>query len=267
MIQGDTIFQLIRRAHTRLPEDVLAGIKAAHKKETEKTPQLQLKNILDNVKIAGEKGIPMCQDTGVPVFFAFGKELNLEEIRKTIEGAYSRAEAEIPLRPNMVDPITRDQISNGVKVYYEPAYSTEIHYLPKGAGSENVSRSRILLPHAGEEGIVGFVIETVRRAAGNPCPPIILGIGIGGTMDSSAYLAKKALLKRIDRSSPLEERITKEANDLGIGPMGLGGKTTCIGTNIETAPCHTASLPITVNVQCWANRHAGIRIGENVEYL
>lgn len=267
MIEGDVVFEIIRRAHTRLPADVLLAIERAQRAEKEPVPKLQLQNILENVKVASTRGIPMCQDTGIPVFFVFGNSLDMRETDKTIGAAYKLAEQDIPLRPNMVDPLTREQVSNGIQIYYHYSINTVLHYLPKGSGSENMSCSGVVLPESGEQGIIDFILEIVKAAGGNPCPPIILGIGIGGTLDHASYLAKKSLLKPIGKNTELEEKITAEVNNLGIGPMGLGGSTTCLGTNIETFPCHTASLPIAVNIQCWAHRHAGAKIGESIEYL
>jgi len=271
MIEGDSIsedkiFEIIRRAHTRLPEDVLSELKKAYKSEKEPIPKLQLKNILDNVKISEERGIPMCQDTGVPVFYVFGKNIDTKALTKTIEATYKRAKNEIPLRQNLVDPLTREQ-SHKVQIYFEYSEREQLHYLPKGAGSENMSQSKMLLPSSSEKEIIEFILETVKAAGGNPCPPIILGIGIGGTLDYSAYLSKRALLKSINKNTELEKKITEQVNSLGIGPMGLGGKTTCLGTNIETFPSHTASLPVTINIQCWANRHIGVKLGDQIEYI
>jgi fumarate hydratase subunit alpha len=171
-----------------------------------------------------------------------------------------KATKEVPLRPNVVDPLTRhntrDNTGLGMPaIHVRPGDRFTVTVLPKGAGAENSSRIAMLLPtHV--YGIEGFVVETMLHAEGKPCPPVFLGVGIGGTFDLAASLAKEALLLPVDEMTAYEQQICDSVNKLGIGPMGLGGDTTVLAVKVKTAGCHTASLPVAVNVQCWANRHA-----------
>lgn len=266
------IATLLKKAVTDLPQEVEEALKEAYGKEESVTARLQLKNILDNVKMARDKQIPMCQDTGLPLFFVRLGSEKKEEIEKAIIDGMREATESIPLRPNVVDPLSRentgDNTGEGIpKIYWDTSKDghTYITYLPKGAGSENASTVKMLKPSGS---VKDFVIETVKKAGGKPCPPIIVGAGIGGTMDVSASLAKKALLRPLDSRNKndeyakLEDELLKEINELGTGPMGLGGKTTALAVNIEYASCHTASLPVAVNIQCWAHRHHTMRWGE-----
>ena len=175
-----------------------------------------------------------------------------------------RATREVPLRPNVVDPLTRhntgDNTGAGMPaIHIKPGKMFTVTVLPKGAGAENTSRIAMLLP-THQYGIEGFVVETMLHAEGKPCPPVVLGIGIGGTFDGAAALAKEALLLPIDQMDDYEQQICDAVNRLGIGPMGLGGDTTALAVKVKTAACHTASLPVAVNVQCWAHRHATVEV-------
>jgi fumarate hydratase subunit alpha len=185
----------------------------------------------------------------------------------------SRATSEVPLRPNVVHPLTRhnpgDNLGKGMPyVHFEPEEVdyTELTVMPKGAGSENMSALAMLTPSQGIKGVKSFVLEVVVRAGGNPCPPTIIGVGIGGTADQALLISKKAVLRRLDQESPdtnlarLEAELKQALNATGIGPMGLGGRTTVLGVKVEEAHCHTASLPVAVTVQCWAGRRASARI-------
>jgi len=175
-----------------------------------------------------------------------------------------RATATIPLRPNVVDPLTRENTNDNTgmgmpAVHVTPGERLTVTVLPKGAGSENVSRIGMLLPsQAGE--IPRFVTETMLLAGGKPCPPVILGVGIGGTFDMAAALAKEALLLPVDTMDDYEQELCDAVNALGIGPMGLGGDTTALAVKVKRAGCHTASLPVAVNVQCWACRRATVEV-------
>lgn len=257
--------ELMRRAHTSVPPDVQAALEKARKGETSEIAKAQLDSILANISIASERKIPLCQDTGVHQFFVFGKSLNLESIQSQLNSAVRRAVDEIPLRPNLVDPLSRKQVSESALVHFEPSHSFKLHYLPKGAGSENMCRIEMRNPS--ETALADFITSAVKQAGGKPCPPLVLGIGIGGTFDRAAFLSKRALLRPIDKPSKSEKEILSAVNATGVGPMGLGGSTTCIGVNIESEPCHTASLPISLCIQCWPNRHAGAKLGDEVEYL
>ena len=263
------IVDLIKKAVTDLPQEVEKAIREAYEREEGETARLQLKNILDNVKMAREKQVPMCQDTGLPLFFVRLGGEKTEDVERAIIDGMREATESIPLRPNVVDPLSRENTGDNTGIGIPQIYwsasddgNTYITYLPKGAGSENASAMGMLKPSGN---IKDFVLETIKKAGGKPCPPTIVGVGIGGAMDTAASLAKKALLRPIDGRNKneayakLEDELLKEINGLGIGPMGLGGNTTALGVNIEYASCHTASLPVAVNIQCWAHRHHTMR--------
>jgi fumarate hydratase subunit alpha len=265
------IVDLIKKAQTDLPGEVESALKEAKKKEENDIAKLQLENILKNIELARESQTPMCQDTGLPLFFVkLGNESKKNGIEKAIIEGVREATTSIPLRPNVVDPLTRENTGDNTgkgmpRIHWDTSDDGQTHvtYMPKGAGSENASAAGMLAPSGS---VRDFVLETVKSAGGKPCPPIIVGVGIGGAMDTSAVLAKKALLRPIDSKNPdeayakLEDELLKEINNLGIGPMGLGGKTTALAVNIEYASCHTASLPVAVNIQCWAHRHQTMRL-------
>lgn len=263
------VTELIKKAIVDLPEEVEAALRNAYEHEGGETALLQLKNILDNVELARESKKPMCQDTGLPLFFVKLGGEKKEDVEKAIIDGIREATMSIPLRPNVVDPLKRensgDNTGRGMpQIHWSTSGDghTYITYMPKGAGSENASAQKMLKP-AGS--VKDFVLGIVKKAGGKPCPPIIVGVGIGGAMDTSAMLAKKALLRPLDSKNPdevyakLEDELLEEINGLGIGPMGLGGKTTALAVNIEYAACHTASLPVAVNIQCWAHRHHTMR--------
>ena len=269
----DAIVELLRKTVVRLPADVKAALETAYGAEADEVPKMQLKAIMDNIALAEEGNTPMCQDTGVTIFYVTLPGNTDVDVEKAIVEGVRSATKEVPLRPNAVHPITRKNPGDNVgdrmpyincKVGKEKYI--EITVMTKGAGSENMSQLAMLTPSQGVKGIKEFVLNTVLRAGGNPCPPMVLGVGIGGSADISMKLAKEALLRPLDKrhSDPtiasLEEELLASLNMLGIGPMGLGGKTTAIGLNIEYAYCHTASLPVAVNVQCWAARRGTVRI-------
>jgi fumarate hydratase subunit alpha len=266
------IVELIKKAVTDLPAEVEEALRSAYKLEDSEIAKLQLENILENVKLARESGRPMCQDTGLPLFFVELGTSKKEDVEKAILEGVREATASVSLRPNVVDPLTRentgDNTGKGIpQIHWSKSKDerTYITYLPKGAGSENASALKMLKP---ADDVKEFVLDTVKEAGGKPCPPIIVGVGIGGAMDTSAKLAKMALLRPLDSKNPTEEyaklerELLEEINRLGIGPMGLGGKTTALAVNIEYAACHTASLPVAVNIQCWAHRHQKERFQE-----
>lgn len=267
----ETVVRLLRDSECRLPPDVHAALRRALDRETEEMPRSQLMLVLSNVDRAKELSVPMCQDTGLPVFFLRGRcdGRILESIRKGV----ARATEEIPLRPNTVDPVSRENLGSNLgegmpPMHLEPADQDhlDLAVLPKGAGSENWSALRMLNPSEGMEGVRRFVIECVVNAGSRPCPPTVVGVGIGGTADMACALAKKALLRRLGSRSgdtvlaELESRLLSEINSLGLGPMGLGGSTTCLDVLMEKAHCHTASLPVAVSLNCWAARRAFARI-------
>ena len=276
----DTVVSLLKEAVISLPKDVLSALKEAEKKERSEIAKTQLRTILDNIEAADSLTVPMCQDTGIHVFFVSGRII--PGIEEQIRAGTLRATNVIPLRPNAVHPLTRENPGTNVAeglpyVVYHPfsADYTEITVMPKGAGSENMTALAMLTPSQGIKGVKKFILDTVVNAGGKPCPPTILGIGIGGTADEAMALSKKALLRPLDQRNAdqsvaeLESELYRALNLTGIGPMGLGGDTTTLGVNIEIAYCHTASLPVAVNLQCWAGRRATARIYADgrVEYL
>lgn len=275
----EAVVKLLRLANTKLPTDVGWALEAAAGWETGEIAYSQLGSIMDNVKKAEFLGRPMCQDTGIPVFYVSGKFDS--SIASKISEGLRRATETIPLRPNTVDPLTRENaggnLGQGMPViHYRPTDDdyTEITVLPKGAGSENMTRLGMLNPADGIEGIKRFIIDTVLDAGGRPCPPTVVGVGIGGTSDLCVEMSKEALLMPLDRANDdtvldeLESELFTALNSSGLGPMGLGGATTVLAVRIKKACCHTASLPVAVNLGCWAMRRATARISEDgtVEY-
>jgi len=265
----DTIFNLFKEAVIKLPEDVKIALEDAYKNEDQEIARLNLKAILDNIEAAEKMGVPMCQDTGLPIVFVKLGPVKVENLYEGIRNGVERATKEVPLRPNVVDPITRKNtgINTGnmmpqVDIELINEEKIEFTVFPKGIGSENNNALKMALPGEGIEGIKKFVIDTVINAGGKPCPPIIVGVGIGGSSDLAMKIAKKALLGKVGERNPdkqiaeLEEDILRQINETGIGPMGLGGKTTALDVKILTADTHTAGLPIGVCIQCWAGRHA-----------
>ncbi len=263
--------RLMRTATTTLPVDVLAALERALAEETEEIAKAQLRTILENIRLAEEGRVPMCQDTGVPIFYVSG--LWDEGLEAGIRQGVARATREVPLRPNVVHPLTRhntgDNLGDGMPVvHFSPPKGDfiEIVHMPKGAGSENMSALRMLNPSEGANGIKRAVLEVITKAGGRPCPPTIVGLGVGGTTEEAAYLAKRAVLRPVGRRSldpeaaRLEEDLELMLNRSGVGPMGLGGRTTVLGVSVELAHCHTASLPVAINLQCWAARRCSARI-------
>jgi fumarate hydratase subunit alpha len=265
-----SIADLLRKAEIELPDDVVDALRKAEAAEESQVARSQLQAILKNIELAKKHGVPMCQDTGIMIFFVeLGTEFKLEfDLEAAIREAVILATAEIPLRPNAVDPLTRRNSGNNTgsgipDIHWKlvPGNKLKVTAAPKGAGSENMSSLRMLNPT--ETGsIKNFVLETILNAGGMPCPPLTIGVGIGGSFDAAARLAKEALLEPLDVPlDSFEEEILDAINALGIGCMGLGGSTTALSVHVKTAHCHTASLPVAVNIQCWANRHASIVFG------
>lgn len=251
----------LRKAETSLPNWVLELIEDAMETETNPTAKSQLQFMLENVRIAGETKLPLCQDTGLPIFhLEVGRDLRLDfDLQDAIAEGVRIATEEIPLRPNVVDPLTRKNTGDNTGIGMPDIIlesvdgnGLRITAFPKGAGSENMSLVGMLNP---ADDPFEFILKAVAERAANACPPLFLGLGIGGTFDLAARLAKRALFN-MPGSSDLELELLKRINALGIGPMGLGGDTTALGIKIQTASCHTASLPVAINFQCWANRSA-----------
>lgn len=267
------VCRLFKEAVIKLPEDVKKALKFAYDIEEDKTALLNLKAILDNITAAENMAIPLCQDTGLPILFVKCGNIDVENgnegIIAGIINGVKRATDEIPLRPNVVDPLTRRNTGDNIGRFIPQidielvnTDSLEITVFPKGFGSENNNALKMALPGEGETGIKDFVLDTVLSAGGKPCPPIVVGVGIGGSSDMALKLAKKALLRQVGvnhsekRVSNLEMDILEMVNSTGIGPMGMGGKTTALDVKIEYADTHTAGLPIGVCIQCWAARRA-----------
>lgn len=255
-----------REAVTTLPQDVVEALRSAAMREPSALAKNELKNILDNIAIAEQRALPLCQDTGVPVVYLTvpSHVPYTDTLICAVGEGVRRATREIPLRPNVVSPLKRENSGDNTGpgmpiVHVRPGSCLSVTVLPKGAGAENMSRLAMLLPTEREK-IPRFVAETMLIAGGRPCPPVILGVGIGGTFDGCAALAKEALLLPIDTMDPFEQKLCDAVNALGIGPMGLGGKTTALAVKVRMAACHTASLPVAVNVQCWAARHCTVEV-------
>ena len=263
-----SVVDLLVQAETRLPDDVVAALTDAYQRETNPTAKAQIKTILENIQLASERNAPICQDTGILIFFVeIGRECVLDfDIRDAINDSVEKATEIIPLRPNAVHPITREPSGNvgaglpDIILDLTEGDRIKITVLPKGAGSENVSRLAMLNPSQVSD-IRKFILETVVDAGGKPCPPVIVGVGIGGSFDKAARLAKRAILRDVLDMGDFERGILDDINSLGIGTMGLGGDTTALAVHVEYAHCHTASLPVAVNIQCWANRRASVELG------
>lgn len=265
----DTICSLYRDSVIELPKDVKNALKDAYANENDETARLNLKAIIDNIEAAHENGIPMCQDTGLPIVFVKLGDVKVENLYMGIRNGVEKATITVPLRPNVVDPFTRENTGTNtgkgiplVEVEVVEGDYLELTIFPKGFGSENNNALKMALPGEGIEGVKKFVLETVLAAGGKPCPPTRIGVGIGGSSDYALKLAKKALLRDVNsknsdkRLAELEEELLESVNSTGIGPMGLGGKTTALDVKVELADTHTAGLPIGVCIQCWAARHA-----------
>jgi fumarate hydratase subunit alpha len=265
----ETISSIYKEAVIHLPEDVKQALKDAYENEDDKTARLNLKTVLDNIDAASEDDIPMCQDTGLPIVFVKLGKVEVENLYEGIRKGVEKATKEVPLRPNVVDPLTRENTGSNVgkdipqiNVELIDGDYLELTVFPKGFGSENNNALKMALPGEGVEGIKKFVLETVNNAGGKPCPPTMIGVGIGGSSDMVMKLAKKALLRSVGERNPdprlaeLEDELLELVNATGIGPMGLGGKTTALDVKVELADTHTAGLPIGVCIQCWAGRHA-----------
>jgi fumarate hydratase subunit alpha len=270
----DGIVDLIRKAETELPNDVVNSLKKAYELE-EGVAKTQIGAILENIDLAKKSKRPMCQDTGIQTFFVtVGIDFpKISKLKDLIVKGVKKATKEVPLRPNTVDPFTGENHKDNTGEYipyitWEFIDGSDVHItaLPKGGGSENMSKLGMLKPGVGIEGVKDFVVEEMLKAAGNPCPPTVVGVGIGGGADLSLKLGKKALLRPIGVRNKdkiiakIEEELIKRINDSGIGPMGLGGKTTVLDVHIEKAHRHPASLPVGIAVQCWADRRASMVI-------
>lgn len=265
----DVVERLCIEANQYLPEDVQCAIKNCRACEDWEIAQDVLDNIITNFEIAKEENVPICQDTGMAcVFLEIGQDVHLTggNLAEAVDEGVRRGYDKGYLRKSVVaDPVRRGNTGDNTPamLYTEivPGEQVKITVGPKGFGSENMSAIRMFKPSAGLQGIKDFIIETVEAAGPNPCPPMVVGVGIGGTFDKAALLAKKALMRPIDSSHPdsfyadLEKEMLDKINELGIGPQGFGGKTTAIGLNIETLPTHIAGMPCAININCHVTRH------------
>ncbi|MGB9586847.1 MAG: fumarate hydratase [Armatimonadota bacterium] len=263
------VADLCIRANCELRQDIYNALKSALGEEESALGREILRQLIENADIARSERIPICQDTGLAVIFIeLGQEVCIVDgsLTEAVNRGVAKGYSEGYLRTSVVrHPLDRVNTGDNTPavIYTEvfPGDQLRIIVAPKGGGSENMSAVRMLKPSDGVEGVKRFVMETVKAAGANPCPPIIVGVGIGGTMEKAALLSKRALLRRVGQHNPnpadaeLECELLKLVNDTGIGPGGLGGRITALAVNVETYPCHIASLPVAVNIQCHAARH------------
>ena len=271
-IDAGRITEVVRRlcieANCHLPQDMKNQIEACRAREGWAPAKEILDRIVDNYRAADSGNVPICQDTGMAcVFLKVGQEVHVAgDIAGAVNEGVRQGYGEGYLRKSVVrDPL--DRVNTGdntpAMIYYDlvPGDQLEITVAPKGFGSENMSQIKMLKPSDGLQGVKDFVVKVVEEAGPNPCPPIVVGVGIGGTFDKAAYLAKRALMRSVDQRNPdpfyasLEEEMLEAVNRLGIGPQGFGGRTTALAVNIEQCPTHIAGLPVAVNINCHVTRH------------
>jgi fumarate hydratase subunit alpha len=270
----DHVARICQGANFSLPQDVLRALEEAEKRETTSNAKYVLQQIAENARVAEADRVPMCQDCGLAVFFVeMGQDVRVTDgdINEAINEGVRKGYQDGYLRKSVVaNPLNRVNTGDNTPaiIHFQivPGDKLKIIFAPKGAGSENMSALRTLKPADGKSGVKQFVVKCVEKAGPNPCPPIIVGVGIGGTFEKAAILSKRALMRTIGQNNPdhdiasLEREILHEVNSLGIGPAGFGGLTTALAVNIETYPCHIASLPVAVNINCHAARHKEIVI-------
>ena len=266
---SSVVAELCIRANKQLPEDIVRAVNAAREGEPWPVAKATLGVLCRNIEAAGEMDLPVCQDTGMAcVFVSLGQDVHIEgDFTAAVNEGVRRGYEQGYLRKSVVaDPLRRvntgDNTPAAITVELVPGDRLELTVVPKGFGSENMSRLAMLKPADGVEGVKRFVVDTVRAAGSNPCPPVVVGVGIGGTFDKAAALAKRALLRPVDRPNQdefyaaLEADMLRAINSLGIGPQGFGGRTTALAVNIETMPTHVAGLPVAVNISCHVTRRA-----------
>jgi len=269
----EKVKELCIQANTELGEDVLRAFDRAIEKEESPLAIEILKELKENARIAKEERVPICQDTGVAVLFLeIGQEVHLVggDLKEAIFEGVRKGYREGYLRKSMCHPFTRANTGDNTPAILHtemvPGDKVKVIVAPKGGGSENMSRVVMLTPSDGIEGMKRYVVQRVKESGSNPCPPTIIGVGIGGNFEQAALLAKKSLLRPLGTRNPdpeldrLESELLEEINRLGIGPQGLGGRTTSLAVHILMMPCHIASLPLAVNIQCHAHRHKEIII-------
>lgn len=277
IIQSNKIVEVVKKicveANIYLAEDVIDSLKQNLETEKSSTGVNILNILIENADIAKKNDKPICQDTGMAVFFVnIGQDVKIEgeNITDAINEGVRQGYEEGYLRKSVVDPITRINTKDNTPaiIYYDivPGEEIAIEFAPKGFGSENMSKLKMLKPSDGMQGIKEFIIDTVSEAGPNPCPPIVVGIGIGGTVDKCSQIAKRAIFRTVGEHNKdiqieeLEKELLIAINNLGIGPQGLGGNTTALAVNIETFPTHIAGLPVVVNINCHASRHKKVVI-------
>lgn len=269
----ETVAKMCVDSNRYLPADVRERFAQCAAKEESPAAKEVFRQLTENYELAEETGLPLCQDTGLAVFFVdVGEDLRVEgmNIREAINEGVRKGYAEGFLRKSACDPLTRANTKDNTPaiIHFDivPGDKLKIAFMAKGGGSENMSRVTMLAPAQGWAGIKKFVIERVAEAGPNPCPPTVVGIGVGGTFDYAPILAKKALLRKLGDTNPdpkldaMEKELLEDLNKLGIGPMGLGGKTTSLDVKIAMSPCHIASLPLAVNIQCHSARHQEVEL-------
>jgi fumarate hydratase subunit alpha len=269
----EKVRDLCMKANTDLEEDVLQAFDRAMEEEESSLGIGILQELKENARIAKEENVPICQDTGFAVVFVeLGQDVHLVggNLTEAIQEGVRQGYRDGYLRKSICHPFTRANTGDNTPAIIHtevvPGDKVKITVAPKGGGSENMSRVTMLTPSDGVEGIKRFVVQRVKESGSNPCPPTIVGVGIGGTLEQAALLAKKSLLRQIGSRNPdpeldkLESEILTEINKLGIGPQGLGGRTTSLAVHILMMPCHIASFPLAVNIQCHAHRHKEIVI-------
>ncbi len=262
----NAVCDLFKKAAVKLPKDVYNAIKQAQCAEADCRAASVLCKLCDNARLAEKSGVPICQDTGLAFVFAeIGQDVHIEgDFEKAVNRGVKRAYVGGKLRLSAADPLSRKntQTNTPAIIYTKLVKGDKIKLtaMPKGFGSENMSALKMFNPTASVDEIKAFVTETVVKAGANPCPPIIVGVGIGGSFDYSAFLSKKALTRKVGKYSKahkeLEKALLQQINETGIGPAGFGGKTTCLWVAVESAPTHIAGLPVAVNISCHATRHA-----------
>ncbi len=274
----DTLVEAIRRAVTSVTRETEGALKEARKSEEKEGPRVQLDAILENIDVGKDEKRPICQDTGTQTFFIeVGEKFSsLDILKGAVDNAVKKATEEIPLRPNAIDPLS-DVNSGDNTGRFIPAIHWDIvegdevviHVMPKGGGSENMSKLEMMTPGRGLKGVKEIVLDQIAGMEGKPCPPTVVGVGLGGGADLALELAKKALMRPVgdnhpeERVAELEKELKEKANELGVGPMGVGGKTTVLDVKIEYAHRHPASFPVAVLPQCWANRQSKVKISSD----
>ena len=265
----ETVSELCKSANYYLGEDVIQSLKDGIAKEKSETGIKVLEQLVENASIASSNQVPMCQDTGVAVvFLELGQDVHITggDLYQAVNEGVAKGYTEGYLRKSMVnDPLIRQNTNDNTPAVIHtkivPGDKLTITIAPKGGGSENMSAIKMMPPSAGRQGVIDFVLDTVKKAGPNPCPPIVVGVGIGGNFEKAALLAKEALLRPVGSVNPdaelaqLEKELLEGINKLGIGPQGFGGVVTALDVHVNTFPCHIASLPVAVNINCHAARH------------